>query len=262
MIFPSYRNRYLPAMTAAEIDALPDKASIPVVIATGAIEQHGRHMPVAVDSLLAQVWLDRSIPLLPEETRLLVAPPITYGKSNEHVGFPGTVFISKRTLRRQLFCIARQLHAWGFRTMAVLNTHGGNISVLKYTLREIHKELGLSVGFVRSRFSFSISEQEASYGFHAGEVETSWMLDAWGEHIDMSEAACEFPARVEDPGELRPEAASAIFSWVTSDLSKSGVMGDATLATPEKGREWARQGAETMAEALLSLERWAADRHG
>jgi creatinine amidohydrolase len=85
----STRAHYLPAMTKAQIDALPDKAWAPVIVTTGAIEQHGPHLPVAFDSLMGQVWLDRVLPLLPPSVSCYVAPPITIGKSNEHTGFPG-----------------------------------------------------------------------------------------------------------------------------------------------------------------------------
>ena len=200
-------------MTLADIQSLPNKHQIPVIIGTGAIEQHGRHLPVAVDALLAEAFLERSLALLNQETKLLVGPPITFGKSNEHSGFPGTIFISKKTIRRQLFCIARQLHTWGFRVIRVLNMHGGNTGVLKYSMREIENELGLSIDLIRPHFEMDLSVQEEAYGFHAGEVETSWMLEIWPESVDMSKAVCEYPASTDDPGELRPEDAPATFAW-------------------------------------------------
>ena len=77
--FPRYRSRYLPALTASQIAALPDKAWAPVVIATGAIEQHGPHLPVAVDSFLGQVGVTRAAERLGPEVSFYVAPPITIG---------------------------------------------------------------------------------------------------------------------------------------------------------------------------------------
>ncbi|HEY5078564.1 MAG TPA: creatininase family protein, partial [Opitutaceae bacterium] len=65
MNFPSYRSRYLPAMTLRSIHGLPDKAWAPVILATGAIEQHGPHLPVAVDALMGQVWLSLALSRLP-----------------------------------------------------------------------------------------------------------------------------------------------------------------------------------------------------
>lgn len=248
--FPAYRSRYLPAMTLAQIAALPDKATAPVILATGAIEQHGPHLPVAVDALMGQVWLTRALEKLPAEIGCYVAPPVTVGKSNEHTGYPGTLMISKQTLRAQLLAVAGQLHAWGFKRLGILNTHGGNSAVLDYTLREIEVAFGLEVRRLRSGAKFEVSAQEAAYGFHAGEIEASWIYAVAGQHCDPAAAACEFPARIEDPGELRPEAAPAVFSWATRDLSVSGIMGDATIATAEKGARWIEAGAAGYAKAI------------
>jgi creatinine amidohydrolase len=251
----SDRARYLPSMTAAQIAALPDKASAPVIVTTGAIEQHGPHLPVAFDALMGQVWLERVLAALPADARCYVAPPITIGKSNEHAGFPGTLMISKETLRRQLHAIARQLAAWGFRRMAVLNTHGGNTSVLIYTLREIEAAHGLRATLLRHGVALdpALSAQEAAYGFHAGELETSWLLAVAPQRVRMDRAVCEYPARLGDPGELRPEAAPATFAWISQDVSASGVMGDATVATAEKGGRWIAQIAAGYAARIVAM---------
>jgi creatinine amidohydrolase len=253
MTFPSYRERYLPAMTARRIQGLPDKAWAPVILATGAIEQHGPHLPVAVDALMGQVWLSLALARLPAGASCYVAPPITIGKSNEHTGFPGTLMLSRDTLRSQILAVARQVHAWGFRSLAVINTHGGNVPVLMPTLREIRALYGLRAALLPSRAVSGISPQEALFGIHAGEIETSWVLAAAARLVDMSKAVCEFPARIEDPGEVRPVAAPALVAWISRDVSKSGVMGDATAATVEKGERWLEQGAEGLAEAIAAI---------
>ena len=251
--FPAYRSRYLPAMTPAQIARLPDKAWAPVIIATGAIEQHGPHLPVAVDSLMAQVWLERALPRLPAGASCYVAPPITVGKSNEHTGFPGTLMISKNTLRALLLAIADQVYAWGFRQIAVLNTHGGNTAVIAYTLREIHGKYGLYGGMLAPKFDLDLPAQEAVFGYHANTVETAWLLAVAPQYVKMTDAACEYSGRLEDPGELRPERAAAMLAWVTADLSKTGILGDATVATPAKGAEWLDQGAQRFAEAIAEV---------
>lgn len=253
MSYPSFRNRYLPAMSPSQIEALPKKETIPVVIGTGSIEQHGPHLPVAVDVLLAETFLERSLSLLSDDVQLLVGPTITYGKSNEHMGFPGTLAISKKTLRRQLFCIAKQLSAWGFRVMRIANFHGGNTSVLDYTLREIEERYKMSAKRLQPQFEMDLSEQEATYGFHAGEVETSWMLDIWPESVDMSKAVCEYPASLDDPGKLRPEDAPATFAWASCDVSESGIMGDATQGSAEKGKRWMELCSCALAEELANI---------
>ena len=63
--FPSYRERYLPALTRRQIEALPDKRSGVVLISTASVEQHGPHLPVGVDAILGQAGLPAALPLLP-----------------------------------------------------------------------------------------------------------------------------------------------------------------------------------------------------
>ena len=258
--FLSYRSRYLPAMTHAQIEALPDKEWAPVILATGAIEQHGPHLPVSVDAFLGQVWLSLTLPRIPEGASCYVAPPITIGKSNEHAGFPGTLIVSKATLRELVLCVARQVKSWGFGSLAILNTHGGNISVLRYTLREVRETFGLRVCFLKGDARLGLSDQEAAYGFHAGELETSLMLATVPQRVRMQSASCEYPASLGDPGELRPEAAPATFSWATQDVSKSGIMGDATAASAEKWLRWLDLGAARYAEQILDLCKEGRDR--
>jgi creatinine amidohydrolase len=253
MNFPSYRDRYLPAMTLRRIRAIPDKAWAPVILATGAIEQHGPHLPVAVDALMGQVWLSLALSRLPAGASCYVAPPITIGKSNEHTGFPGTLMISRDTLRSQILAVARQVHAWGFRSLAVINTHGGNVPVLVPTLREIRASFGMRADILQSRAVTDISPQEAAFGIHAGEVETSWVMAAAGHFTHPSRAVCEFPAKLGDPGEVRPVAAPALVAWASRDVSKSGVMGDATAATAAKGERWLELGASAYAEAIAEV---------
>jgi creatinine amidohydrolase len=250
---PGYRDRYLPAMTPAQIAALPDKAWAPVIIATGAIEQHGPHLPVAVDSLMGQAWLERALPLLPADVSCYIAPPITIGKSNEHTGFPGTLTISKETLRALLLAIARQLHVWGFRQIAVLNTHGGNFAVVTYTLREITATLGLRCGILAPQFELGLSTQENTFGYHANTAETAWLLALAARYVKMEHAVCEYSGRLEDSGELRPERAPATMAWVTADLSRSGILGDATAATAENGAAWLEHGAQRYAAAIADV---------
>lgn len=248
-----YRHRYLPALTRTALADLPEKEKVLVVVQTGAIEQHGPHLPVGVDAILGQAWLDRLIPRVPEDLRLLVLPPITYTKSNEHVGFPGTVFTSAKTLRRLLLLHARQIAALGFKQFAILNSHGGNNAVLAYTLQEIQTTLGLRAGWLSSAYRPPMSPQEALYGFHANEWETSLMLAAAPRTVKMERAVCEYPAHIDDPGELRPENAPAIFSWISRDISTTGVMGDATIGTAEKGEIGFRGGVDGFLAHLAKI---------
>jgi creatinine amidohydrolase len=240
-------------MTAKQIAALPDKAWAPVILATGAIEQHGPHLPVAVDAFLGQCWVEGIYKKLNPNFSFYVAPPVTVGKSNEHVGFPGTLIISKETLRNQVWTVARQIHAWGFQQLVILNTHGGNTAVTHYTLREIRAELGLRAGPMQSNFKFDISEQEEAYGFHANEAETALLSALAPQYVHMDRAVCHYPAKIEDPGELRPECAPATYSWASQDISPSGIMGNAPIGTPDKGHRWYAGAVDGMVQHLTTL---------
>ena len=252
-IYPPYRSRYLPAMTRDEIEQLPGKHAAVVILPIGAIEQHGPHLPVGTDAFLAQAWLAAIMDDLPARIPAYVAPAISFGKSNEHLGFPGTISLSTAILRRTLLAAADQLLKWGFKTLAVLNTHGGNSSVIVSTLREIQTTLGMNAGMLRPPMTCSDSAQENTYGFHAGEVETSLMLAIAPERVSMDKAVNEYPAQIDAPGEVRLGGTSATHTWVTSDLSKSGVMGDAKAATPEKGKKWLAEGSRELIDQIIRL---------
>jgi len=249
--FPAYRYHYLPALTRVQLTAIPAKGQALVVLPTAAIEQHGPHLPVGVDAILGQALLSAAIPKIAGRAPVYIAPPITYGKSNEHLGFPGTVTISARTLHRLVFALATQLRDLGFRRLAIFNTHGGNSTVLATTVRELREVLDLDVAILRHGFKPDVSAQETAWGFHADEWETSLMLACAPKLVRMKQAVCEYPARLDDPGELRPGNAPATFAWITRDISKSGVMGDATKATVAKGRRWLDAAATALAERIV-----------
>lgn len=250
--FPAYREQYLPALTPAQLAAIPNKAHALVILPTGAIEQHGPHLPVGVDAILGQAILTSAIAHVAGRVPLYVAPPITYGKSNEHMNFAGTLSSSATTLRRLVLTIARQLQALGFRRLGLFNTHGGNSTVLAYTLNELREDLGLDARILRHGFKPDVSAQEAAWGFHADEWETSLMLACAPSLVHMPKALCEYPAHLHAPGQLRPERAPATFAWLTQDISKSGVMGDPTQATQAKGQRWIDEAARGLADKIIS----------
>lgn len=232
---------------------LPDKERALVIIPAGAIEQHGHHLPVGTDAMLGRLWLSHALPRLPENAPVFVAPPLTYGKSNEHEGFAGTLSLSVHTFRRQLLALAAELMAAGFRRIAVLNTHGGNSPAIVATLREIQAAPGARAGMLAGYYKPRQSAQESAYGFHAGEWETSLMLAGAPELVHMDRAVCEYPALLDRPGVLRPVASAAVAAWKTSDLSRSGVMGDATIATADKGRLWLDEASAALAARIMAL---------
>ncbi len=236
--------RRLSAMTRLAIEALPDRGSAIVILPTGSIEQHGPHLPVGVDAILGQGWLAATLPLLPPEAPVYVAPPVTFGMSDEHRDFPGTLSIGPAAFHRLILVAARQVRSWGFGALAVLNTHGGNSAALVATLREVQTRLGLPAAMLAPAWKPPVSEREAALGIHAGRIETAWML-AFAPHlVAMDKAVREYPPRSDGTTPLAR-------SWLASDVSKSGVIGDATDARADEGRAWVEVGARSLADQIL-----------
>jgi creatinine amidohydrolase len=247
---PDFGNRSLLSMSLPEIRAIEDKANAPVIVTTAAIEQHGRHLPVGVDSMLADAWLHQVNQHLPNSVECYFSPPIYYGKSNEHADYPGTLSINKSLLIRLLKMQFQQLESWGFNHILVLNTHGGNIQVIRSTIREFMRSSELTIGILQWDCGMDVSETEATFGFHAGEIETSWMLAIEPELVDKSLSDAAFPDEAFGGTRLKPEAAAAIYSWITSDISPSGVIGDPSQADAARGERWLNQGGKHLADII------------
>ena len=242
-------------MTLDQISSLHDKAVAPVILAIGAIEQHGPHLPVAVDALLGEAFVTMALERLAPEVACYVAPPITVGKSNEHTGYPGSLILSRKTLQALVLAVGQQLHAWGFKALGILNTHGGNTAVVAATLREVTARYGIRTEFITSNAQLELSPRERTFGYHANEVETAWVLALAAKHVRIDRAVCDYFGEITGPGELRAEQSAATFAWTTQDMSRTGVMGDASAGTLEKGLLWLPQVAQGYAESITRLHR-------
>jgi creatinine amidohydrolase len=106
-----------------------------------------------------------------------------------------------------------------------------------------------------------VSAQERTYGFHAGEIETAYLLHATPELVHPNEYTTNYIARVDQPELLKPEGSSAKFAWLTKDIASSGVMGDPSRATAENGERWSNEAAARIAEILVAMYKFE-PRHG
>ncbi len=233
-------HRFFPYLSWPQIEALPDKANTLIIQPIGAIEQHGPHLPLAVDSVIATAVTGRALSQLDQAVHAYALPTLCYGKSNEHVGFPGTITLSVSTLLAVLMELAKSLYLSGFRKLILINGHGGQPQVLEIVardLREQYSDLMVFPHFVWGgphQVAAIVGEEEYTQGLHAGDVETSVMLTLLADQVDMSRAVRELPAAF-GPGSLLSLEGRLPVAWVMKDLSRSGVVGDATAATAEKG---------------------------
>jgi creatinine amidohydrolase len=250
-------------LTWKQVDALP-RAQTLLVLPTAAIEQHGHHLPLATDTLINNLLLGKALDRIDSKLPIYALPPVCYGKSNEHIGFPGTLSVSAHTFLAVLRDIGAGIAAGGFTKLVLYNTHGGNTSLVDVIARDLRAEFGLRTftlfGSVGASFE-GVSQQERAYGFHAGEIETAYLLHGIPELVHPSEYTSNYIARIDEPDLLKPEGSSANFAWLTKDIAPSGVLGDPTEATAENGERWANEAAGRVAEALLAMYHFE-PRHG
>ena len=242
-------------LTWKQVEALPKEEAL-LVLPTAAIEQHGHHLPLATDTLINNLLLGKALEKLAPATHVYALPPVCYGKSNEHLGFPGTLSVTASTFMAVVHDIGASVAASGFRKLVLYNTHGGNSSLVDVMARDLRAEFGLQTFclFGSGGASFTgIEQQELKYGFHAGEIETAFLLSAVPELVHSSEYTVSYIAQIENPELLLPENAPATFSWLTRDIAPSGVMGDPRPATAENGAAWVAEATEKIAAALEAM---------
>ena len=160
-----------------QVEALPKDSTL-LILPTAAIEQHGHHLPLATDTLINNLLLGKALEKISPDASIYALPPVCYGKSNEHIGFPGTLSVSASTFMAVVRDIGASVAAAGFRKLVLYNTHGGNSSLVDVMARDLRAEFGLRTFalFGSGGISFEgISPQEKAYGFHAGEIETAFL---------------------------------------------------------------------------------------
>ena len=232
--------RYFPYLSWRHVEQMPDKENVVIIQPVGAIEQHGPHLPVAVDAAISLGVLGKALEQLDSTIPAYALPCLYYGKSNEHAGFPGTISLSANTLLAVITEMALSLYASGFRKLVLMNSHGGQPQIMEIAARDLHQQhqdfavFPLFTWRVPHNAGELLTPQEREYGIHAGDAETSIMLALLPQQVDMSQAVQEYPQGLPQDSLLDMEG-NLPFAWLTKELSQSGVMGDATVATKEKG---------------------------
>jgi creatinine amidohydrolase len=240
--------------------AAADMNRVIAVLPVAAVEQHGPHLPVGVDTHIMQGYLERAIPLVPADLDVLFLPIQAIGKSNEHLAFPGTLTLSAETVIRAWTEIGESVARAGCRKLVIVNSHGGNIAPIDIVARELRVRHGmLAVHVSWHRFGYPEGDYSASelyHGIHAGEVETSLMLAFRPDTVRM-EKAQDFRTLTHDlerRSALLRHAQPAGFGWMSQDISEPGAMGNAAAATADKGMRAADFGAERFIALLREVQ--------
>ena len=232
----------------AQLAASPDVAQVVAVLPVAAIEQHGPHLPVSVDTTLVEGVIQATLPHLEADLPVLFMPTQAVGKSNEHIRFPGTLTLSAQTLMNVWMelgaCVART----GIKKLVLLNSHGGQVSVMDIVARDLRTAHDLIV-FSTNWYTLPLGAdvlglfppEEHRFGIHAGDMETSMMLAleelSGDRHIDMTQAR-DFKSTAQDRAAKYPilgNGTSAKLAWQVQDYNAMGAAGNASIATAGKG---------------------------
>ena len=257
--------RYFAYLTWPQVAGLADKVDTVLLQPVAAIEQHGPHLPLAVDSAIVLGVLGNALARLDPAVPCLVLPPLYYGKSDEHIRFPGTVTLSATTMLAVLSEVADSVYRAGFRKLVLVNGHGGQPQVMEIAARAArlaHADLSVFPSFIWNVPHCGadlVPAREAMLGIHAGALETALLLALLPDTVDMAKAVAEYPHGVPETGMISMEGerpGTQGFAWLTHDLTSSGVIGDSTLATPEMGLKLLESLGQGWARLIVDLYRF------
>ena len=143
-----------------------------VLLPVGAIEQHGPHLPLSVDTVIAEETASAVLETGGNEVDLWLLPTLSVSKSNEHAWSPGTLWLSAETMLRVLGDLAACVATTAARRLELLNGHGGNTSLLGSACRDIRVAHGLLTFLIHPSLppasGGDSSEEELGMGVHGG----------------------------------------------------------------------------------------------
>lgn len=257
--------RYWADMTSKEFSQL-DHERVIAVLPVGAIEQHGPHLPLSVDTCLLDGLIERAISHMPDQLLATVLPTLPIGKSNEHNRYPGTLTFSIDTLLRMWMEVGDCVAASGIRKLVIFNSHGGQISALDIVGRDLRVKHNMLV-VTSSWFALGVPDDvtddgELKHGIHGGTIETSMMLAMAPEQVHMDQAQ-DFKSLTEqlaNENEILSLAPGGKLAWQIQDLNPDGACGNALEADADKGEQLIDFAARRFVELLQEVDRFPLSR--
>lgn len=256
-----------PALPLWMIDAPPALGSheakdVVVILPLAATEQHGPHLPLDTDVKIAHAYLDRVAKHVATNSRIYALPVETVGISTEHLAFPGTQSLTPEAAIARWRIIGERIAQAGVRRLVLVSSHGGNsaaMDIVALNLRARFNMLAVTTSWQRFGMPPGLFPgDEIRHGIHGGAIETSIMLAAWPDEV-RREALADFKPLSRDLARtnrwlnaFRPAA----FAWMAQDLNPTGAIGDATLASADKGEALLDYGARGFADMLGEVARF------
>lgn len=241
-----------------------DPAVTVALLPLAAVEQHGPHLPLSTDAVIADGIVQRALAHLPEHTPVLVLPTQQVGYSPEHTGFAGTLSLPVAAVIGHWTdlgaCVARA----GVRKLLLFNSHGGQVAMTDIVARELRIRHGMLVYGCNwwnlplgDEVQGLFSADEHRFGVHGGSIETSLMLALRPDLVRMDEAQ-DFHSTSRDRAGAYPilgNGRSAKLGWAMQDYNPQGAAGDASTATAAKGEALLAAAAGQLALLLQELGR-------
>ncbi|MBU3738272.1 MAG: creatininase family protein [Rhodoferax sp.] len=258
--------RYWDQLSTRDFDRLDRDRAI-AVLPVAATEQHGPHLSLAVDRVLADGIVAASLPHLPADLPVLYLPTQAVGFSPEHDRFAGTLSLSSGTLIRLWTEIGESVARSGLRKLVLFNTHGGQVGALDLVARDLRARLDLLV-YSASWFNLPLADasgadpamafgpEEARFGVHAGAVETSMMLALAPQQVRMA-LARDFDSSSRERARRFPilgNGRSARLAWQMQDLNVQGAAGDASAARADIGQALVQAAGRALASLLDEID--------
>ena len=247
--------RSLARLRAPDVTRLLGPRSI-LVQPLGAIEQHGPHLPLNTDLLIAERVATAAVERVGADVDAWLLPPLAYTKSNEHAWSAGTVWLSASTMLAVLDDLGRCVAMTPARRLVFLNGHGGNSALVNVANRELRLRYGLLTFLAHPGMppdqGGSSPPDELGMGVHGGTDETSIMLHLAPELVDMSAATRNVPEHLASNRYVR-FGGPVSFGWLSDDFGDDGVIGDPAPATAARGAELFGAAVDAFCGALAEI---------
>ena len=228
-----------------------------VILPVASMEQHGPHLPVGVDTFLCEAVCRAGAEMAVQSVPCVVAPTLWCGMAEHHMAFGGTFTFDIPTYRAVLLAFVKSIERHGFKRVFIVNGHGGNIAAMNSFLPDFARETSLML-YATTYFDLSKDDlaqflEDQKSVQHACEVETSMMMVVAPDTVKHDRLPQAFGMLNGDPRKAYPASRFQSFTNIT----ESGVIGDARRANADKGKKLLAVCAEGLAATLKNREMWA-----
>ena len=251
-------SRLLGDLSALQLTTELSKDSI-IILPLGAIEQHGPHLPLNTDFVVADAVSRAAVEKFGAETNAWLLPTLPFTKSNEHAWAAGTMWLSATTMMAVIDDIGRCVASTPAKKIMFVNGHGGNSALMAMMNRELRLKYGLQTFLAHPHMPAdqggSSAESELGMGVHGGVDETSVMLHLRPDLVDMSLAVRRVPEGLAKNEQVKFGGRVA-FGWLSNDFFPEGHIGDPTGASVELGARMFSGVVDSLGIAMKEISRF------